>query len=116
MTAAGNHYEYHTDISGNQIRYRELVLTNSPHFAVLASMNDLSTSLEAPIEQITIVSYMHVNWPDLCLRLPEPGEVCQKKVTPGWLIFLSSSGEVFEYHSNHNGQIIRSAHHFGDSS
>jgi hypothetical protein len=108
LAAAGKQYEYHTDITSSQIRHREISLTTSPQFAVLASMIDLSSSLGVPIDEISIISYMQVNWPDMCLGLPDPGEDCLKNITPGWLVFLKSSGEVFEYHTNNDGKVIRS--------
>jgi len=112
---ADDHYEIHTDITGNQIRHRDINVPNTPHSAVLASMNYLSTSLGASIDQIIIISFMQVNWLDECLGLAEPGEFCQKTVTPGWLIVLQTNCKTYEFHTNQNGEFIRPTHQFGSN-
>jgi hypothetical protein len=109
------YYEVHTDITGHQIHYRIINFPNSSQHAILDSMDNLNTSLGSSIDPIIIVSFMQVNWLDVCLELAKPGEFCLKNVPPGWLIVLNAFGKTYEYHTDHNGILIRSAYRFGST-
>jgi hypothetical protein len=117
LEANGQSYEYHTDATGTNLRIapgqgafpgsaKPGLDLNKP-VAVLAAMRLLSQLEGIELAEISIVSIEPVEWPDSCLGLPEPGDVCAGSIVPGWLIFLKAENEQFELHSDINGVNIR---------
>lgn len=76
-------------------------------YAVLAAEEELSLETDISVNEIEIVSYEHVEWPNACLGFAEPGEMCAQVITPGWLIILRAEGEHFEFHTDEDGSDLR---------
>jgi hypothetical protein len=77
--------------------------------AVAAALNDLSLQLNLSTDQITVVEFESVSWPDSCLGAASPGELCLQVITPGYRIVLEAMGQLFEYHTDASGTVIRLA-------
>lgn len=56
---------------------------------------------------IEVVSFEAAQWPDACLGLPAPGEVCAQHVTPGWRIQLRVNGQLVVVRSDDVGANLR---------
>jgi hypothetical protein len=109
----GRTYEVHTDAQGASIRMKSapgsqgvLPGVNQP-IPVLAALRSLSEITGVPVEQIQIVSAEEVEWPDSCLGLAGPQEVCAEVITPGYQILLSAAGQEYEFHTDSTGENIR---------
>ncbi len=75
--------------------------------AVLEAQIWLSEELEVAIQDIEIVSYEEEAWPDACLGLPEPDEVCAQVVTPGWRVVFRVAGQEYVVRTDEAGAQIR---------
>jgi hypothetical protein len=65
----------------------------------LAMRQDLARRLVAPLTSISVVSYRLVDWPDGCLGVQRPGQVCAQVVAPGFLALLRDGmGNLYRYH------------------
>jgi hypothetical protein len=62
----------------------------------------------------TFVAVERTDWPDSCLGLGEPDEVCAAVITPGYRVVAEVDGEEVEYRSNLAGDEIRRADDAGD--
>jgi hypothetical protein len=62
-----------------------------------------------PVENIQLVTFEAREWPDGCLGLPEPEEMCIQVITPGYVVILEINGDQFEYRTDETGSIIRQA-------
>ena len=51
----------------------------------------------------SIVSVERVSWPDSCLGLARPDEVCAQVITIGYRVVVSRDGKQLEYHTDLNG-------------
>jgi hypothetical protein len=58
----------------------------------------------------TLVTVERTDWPDSCLGLGEPDEVCAAVITPGYRVVAEVDGEEVEYRTNLAGDQIRRAH------
>lgn len=58
-------------------------------------------------ENIQIQTYSDIDWPDSCLGLPLPEEMCAQAITPGYSGILQVGEEQFELHSDRSGQRVR---------
>lgn len=78
-----------------------------PPRAVVAAAEHLSAALEIPVEDIEIISYEHTKWPNTCLGLAEPGELCAEVITYGWQVVLRAEGEQYVFRTDETGKTVR---------
>jgi hypothetical protein len=78
-----------------------------PPQAVQVAIATLSQALNTGERQVQVVSYEQEQWPDSCLGLAEPGEMCLQVITPGWLILLDAGGKRYEIHTDETGSRVR---------
>ena len=67
----------------------------------------LSQRLNIPESQVQVASFEQTEWPDSCLGLAAPGEMCLQVITPGWLILLDANGRQYEIHTDETGDRVR---------
>jgi hypothetical protein len=48
-------------------------------------------------------------WPDSCLGLPRPEELCAQVLVPGWIVQATDGKTIWTYRSNQNGAVFRLA-------
>lgn len=60
-------------------------------------------TVEAAGAGATIVSVERTSWPDSCLGLARPDEVCAQVITPGYRVMVSLGGRQLEYHTATDG-------------
>jgi len=106
LEAGGEQYAFRTDLDGSAIR-PDLVATHS----VAADMARLALAerLGITIAQITIVSQVPVDWPDGCLGLPAPDELCAMMIVPGFEVTLQVDDQQYIYRTNQDGSQVREA-------
>jgi hypothetical protein len=64
---------------------------------------DLAERLGIDIDEVGIVSFRNVTWPDGCLGVIDPAALCLAALTPGYLAFLSGpDGMVYRYHGGND--------------
>jgi hypothetical protein len=74
-----------------------------------AARGDLAARFAVSVDEIEVVSVEAMDWPDACLGLAAPGEVCAQVVTPGFEVTLAFGDGQFVYHTNENGTLARFA-------
>ncbi len=77
--------------------------------AALNSRADLAQRLNVDPDTITLVSVEHVDWPNGCLGIQQPGVMCAMVITPGYKVVLEADGKQYEYHTNEDGSTVRLA-------
>jgi len=75
--------------------------------AVPFAMRTLAEALDREPQEVFVLGYNPVIWPDTCLGLGRPGEACAQVETPGWLIQVSLDASVYNLHSNDTGDMVR---------
>lgn len=86
-----------------------VVLNGDVPEAAQAAARALGQELGVDDEAVTIVEAESVEWPDACLGLAGPGEMCAQVITPGYRITLEAEGERYVYHSDARGRTLRRA-------
>jgi len=108
LEASGKEYEYRSDLSGRQV---VLALEKSRDPAAPAAVFEVRSAAAAELglglDSVRIVSVEKVDWPDPCLGVPDPLELCAQVVTPGYRIVLDADGQQIIYHTDETGQNIR---------
>ncbi len=77
--------------------------------AAFAAQADLAETLNIPVDSIEIVQVEAVDWPDGCLGLAKPDEMCLQVITPGYLVKLQVDQEEYYYHTDESGKSLRMA-------
>jgi hypothetical protein len=77
-----------------------------PPQAVLEAVDRLSQELGVTVEEIEIVEFEQVEWPDACLGVPQEGQACAQVITPGFRVVLEANGQQYEFRSDQEGVII----------
>lgn len=75
--------------------------------AVEAAKMQLAGRLNIDVGQITVFSLERIVWPDGCLAIPLPGEVCTPIETPGFRLILTVGDSHFTYHTDLTGDNLR---------
>ena len=69
----------------------------------------LAQQFQVKVEDIRSVSVEEVDWPDACLGLSFPGQMCAQVVTPGYKVTLDVAGQRYEYHTDMDGEHLELA-------
>ena len=75
--------------------------------AVAAAIAFLAEDLGEDPVRIFVVEYEAAEWPDACLGLGRPSELCAEVVTAGWRIVLQLDPTIYVLRSDTFGQVVR---------
>lgn len=67
---------------------------------------DLAERVTVSTEDIVLLEAARVTWPDSSLGCPQEGMAYMQVITPGYLIRLSSGGQVYEYHAGRSTEVL----------
>lgn len=73
---------------------------------VMAAVRALAEQQDIPPEQVTVVAWEPVDWPDTSLGCPEPGKVYAQVITPGYRVFLEARGKTYTIHTDRAGRRV----------
>lgn len=108
----GKTYRYHVGAYGAiATDFMDGELTFEPQAAVRVQQQllreDLARRLQVPVEQIGVVSYRLVTWPDGCLGVYRPDALCTQALVDGSLAILAGpDGKEYRYHSDDQGSFV----------
>ncbi len=60
--------------------------------AVLAAIGAAAEATGALPQDVQVISYEAQDWPNSCLGLPGPDEMCAEAIVPGWIVRLNVGG------------------------
>jgi uncharacterized secreted protein with C-terminal beta-propeller domain len=70
------------------------------------AQRDLAQRLSVPVEEIGVVAVDQMQWPDSCLGVPAPDQVCLTVITPGFRVSLQHGTTTYVYHTDMAETII----------
>jgi hypothetical protein len=71
-----------------------------------AAISALSSALNLPPGQISLISTEAVDWPDGCLGVEKAGVMCTQAIVPGYKILLQVNGVLYEMRTNDSGSQV----------
>lgn len=80
-----------------------------PATAVETLRQDLSQHTGIAAEKLKLVETVQKTWPNGCLGLAKPDELCSQALVDGWQITLSDGIQKWNYHTDMSGQTYRLA-------
>lgn len=105
LEANGKQYEYHTNTDGSVV----IPVAGDSSAVEMMAAQGLATMLNIRPAAIKVISLTPMEWPDSCLGIAQPGMACAEVITPGFLIVLEADGVQYEYHTNQDASVLRSA-------
>lgn len=116
LGANGTTYEVRTDRTGGQVAIvpqaqpvpgsgAAPAITFPP--AAEQARAAAASALSKSIISVAIVSAEQEEWPDACLGLPEPLEVCAQVITPGHRVVLQAEDQQVTYRTDETGARVR---------
>lgn len=69
----------------------------------------LMQQLQVNFDEIEVVSVEAVDWPDACLGVPNPVELCAAVITPGYRVVVNAAGQEYVVHTNADTSVTRLA-------
>lgn len=73
---------------------------------VKAALTRLARVAQVPTEEIQVVSWEQVEWPDASLGAPRPGRMYAQVLTPGYKVILQARGRRYEYHTDMGRRVV----------
>ncbi len=82
--------------------------SNNP--AVQAAQTALAGMLGIPEAELVTVSVESIEWPDGCLGIYQPGQMCTQAIVPGFKILLQAGlaegSQTYEFHTDQSGRLV----------
>ncbi|NCQ89532.1 MAG: hypothetical protein GPI94_01340 [Microcystis aeruginosa LG13-03] len=78
-----------------------------PNSVIEAARQDLSQKTKISVNRLQIQAAQRQTWPDGCLGLAKPGELCTQALVPGWRIVLTDNQKTWVYRTNSSGANLR---------
>lgn len=78
-----------------------------PNSVAEAVLQDASSRLNLPREQLKIANTKQQSWPDGCLGLAEPGTFCPQIVVSGWKVTVQGRENNLLYRTDNRGSLVK---------
>ena len=75
--------------------------------AVLSAIGAAAAQTGVGPEQVQVLGYEPREWPDGCLGLPGPDEMCTEAIVPGWMVRLNAGGDPVVFRVDEFGAELR---------
>ncbi len=80
---------------------------SAPAVLVEKAKKDLSVRANIPIAAIQLRASERQTWPNGCLGLAQPDEICTQAMVPGWRLVLTHQDKTWVYRTNQSGRVLR---------
>jgi len=84
----------------------ENALTASAPIVAVAE-KALAAKLGITVDKISFISGEYVEWPDSCLGVTQPAEMCSQVITPGYRVILMANNMQYQVHTDLSGKLVR---------
>lgn len=85
---------------------REMQVPEDARPAAMAAKRDLASRVGVGVEEVQIVEFQAVEWPDSSLGCPEPGKMYLQVIMPGYRVVLKAAGQTYEYHTDRGNRVV----------
>lgn len=78
-----------------------------PDTVAKAVLSDLSRRQGIPVSKLKITEYSRQSWPNGCLGLAKPDELCTQVLVEGWRVVVFDGSQTWVYRTDGSGRNIR---------
>lgn len=103
VTVEGKPIFIHTNQDGSAVR---IAGENEMEDISEKAKNYLAEELSIPPEEVNIIEVQEVEWPDSCLGVTQPNQMCLQVITPGYRLVVQAQGKQIILHTDREGKRI----------
>lgn len=81
--------------------------TETPQVVIDAVLNDITANQSIDSEQLAVQQTESQTWPDGCLGLAGPDEMCTQALVEGWRVTVSDGETTWVYRTDQTGGSLR---------
>lgn len=93
--------------SGRAVVVSEMQSSNVPEKVVDRIRQDISKRDRTDDNQLKVMEATPKNWPDGCLGLAKPDEICTQALVEGWRVVMSDGEKSWTYRTDATGRTLR---------
>jgi len=90
----------------NETPWAQTPFPQTPEKLVEKARIDLAKRLFIPVNQIEMIAIREVTWPDASLGCAQSGTMYAQVLTPGFSVQFEAQGQLYEYHTDLDGNMI----------
>jgi len=112
LEASGKQREFHTNLDGTQVREAASIAPKGEDGmvgTVEKARQYLAQELGVDPDEIKLQSAKAVDWPDACLGMAKPGQVCTPVITPGYQVVFNAGDKQYEVRVDKAGGVLKMA-------
>lgn len=72
-----------------------------------AFLAKVAATQNVAVDQLQVMTVKEADWPDACLGLAGPDELCAQMVIPGWAITVSSADQLWSYRTDLEMELVK---------
>ncbi|MFB2836972.1 hypothetical protein [Floridanema evergladense] len=104
------------EINHQMLNYRSSLVSENrsdrttntlPDSLANAVKKDLAKRTGIALEKLRITNYKQETWPNGCLGISQPDQICTQALVPGWRITLTDGQKTWVYRTDNSGRNIR---------
>lgn len=88
----------------------DAVVTNSgelPTSVKTSVLQDIASNSNVPIEEMEVETAVPQSWPDGCLGLGGPDDICTFALVEGWEVTVSQGDNIWVYRTDSDGFVVK---------
>lgn len=92
---------------GDPLTFEAPVIDEPYPPAILVAIGAAAEATGALPQEVQVISYESQDWPNSCLGLPGPDEMCAEAIVPGWIVRLNVGGTQVVFRVDEVGAELR---------
>lgn len=92
---------------GDPVTFEAPIIDEPYPPAVLVAIGAAAEATGALPQDVQVISYEPKEWPNSCLGLPGPDEMCAEAIVPGWIVRLNVGGTQIVFRVDEVGAELR---------
>ena len=92
---------------GDPVTFKAPIIDEPYPPAVLVAIGAAAEATGALPQDVQVISYEPKEWPNSCLGLPGPDEMCAEAIVPGWIVRLNVGGTQIVFRVDEVGAELR---------
>jgi hypothetical protein len=93
--------------STRQEKQQETRTNRLPPALANAVRREVAYLTKIPVGKLKVIQSNQETWPNGCLGIDQPDQICTQALVPGWRIVVSDGSKTWIYRTDRNGRVLR---------
>jgi len=90
-----------------QEKQQETRTNRLPPALANAVRREVAHLTKIPVGKLRVIQSNQETWPNGCLGIAQPDQICTQALVPGWRIVVSDGSQTWVYRTDRNGRVLR---------